>query len=266
MSVPAHETFAFTEEDLAEDTAEQKEVWMVHGEKGTGKTTFACGFKGSKLLLSFDRKAKRIKERMYLGSQEIKVYDTTRFYRELTKDELPKAGAKSIAYVLELMEHAQDVDWVVIDAYDMLIEMAEMKMRYDNGFGAFDGVDFQFWKDRKVNLRLVHGTAINLARKGVIYTTISEENRFVEAGRLIRQTKAPRWVDIVMYETDNVVRCEIRQHPKLGTRFVAILETVKVGGWPSGAILDVTDRTISEASPVGAPTEAEEKAVEALFQ
>ncbi len=262
----ARETFTFTAEELAEDTSEQKEVWMVHGEKGTGKTTFACGFKGSKLLLSFDRKAKRIKDRMYLGSEEIKVHDAGKFYRSLTKDELPKAGAKSIAYVLELMDQSQAVDWVVIDAYDMLIEMAEMKMRYDNGMGAFDGVDFQYWKDRKVNLRLVHGAAITLARKGVVYTTISEESKFIEAGRLIRQTKAPRWVDIVMYETDNVVRCEIRQHPKLGTRFAAVFETVKIGGWPSGAVLDVTDKGIGEAMPVGEPTEAEVKAVDALFQ
>jgi hypothetical protein len=139
-----------------------------------------------------------------------------------------------------------DVDWVVHDGLEWLIEMAEMSMRYDHNMETFSGVDFQFWKDRKATLRMIHGLSLTRARKGVLYLTFAEEDKFIEDGKLIRQSKAPKWVDIIMSETDNVVRTEIRGDPKTGVQFVAIFQTIKVGPWQSGTIMNVTERTIQD--------------------
>lgn len=240
------ETFTFTKEELGEDTSTQKEVWTIYGDKGTGKTTFACGFHGTKGIISYDQKTRRIKERMYAGDDSIHVFDGAKFYRGIPKEELPKYGAKSIAYIVELLNRMPEVDWVVHDGLEGLIEMAEMAMRYNNNLGTFSGVDFQYWKDRKANLRMVHGLSITRAKKGVMYCTFAEEDKFIEDGKLIRQAKAPKWVDIIMSETDNVVRTEIRGDPKTGVQFVAYMQTIKVGPWQSGSLMNVTERTIED--------------------
>jgi hypothetical protein len=261
------EVFTFSPDDFAEDEEEEKEVWTIYGEKGTGKTTFACGFRGSKGIISYDRKTKRIKERMYLGDKDIHVYDGAKFYRAVPKEDMPKAGSRSFAYIVELLNRLPEVDWVVHDGLEGLIEISEMKMRHDNNITAFGGVDFSIWKDRKANLRLVHGLSLARAKKGIMYVTYADEDKLIEDGRLIRQSKAPKWVDIVMSETDNVVRVEMRPGREGELRFVALMQTIKVGPWKNGQVLDVTGRTIADATvDIEKKKEADEEALTKLFQ
>lgn len=258
-------SFVFAEADFAEDAAVPKEVWTVHGEKGTGKTTFVCGFAGTKAILSYDRKSKRVRDRLFAGDLTIYVWDAAKFYRGLAKEGMPEAGARSIAFIAELLNRLPEVDWVVHDSIEALIECAEMMMRHEHQLGPFQGVDLNLWKDRKATLRMVHGLSMARANKGVVYVTHSEEDKLVEEGRLIRQSHKPRWVDIIISETDNVVRTEMRQSPD-GTRFVAVMHTIKVGPWQSGSVLDVTDRTLVDATAElkGRAGKAE-AAVEELF-
>lgn len=255
--------FAFEDDDFTEDTTDQKEVWMVYGEKGVGKTTFALGFPNTKVALSFDRKTRRVKARMFAGDDDIRVYDASRFYRGIPEDDLPYAGAKSIAYIKRLLTKIEpQPEWVILDGLDVMIEMAEMAMRQRHSIKTFDGVEWQFWKSRKAYLREIHGLALELAEKGIIYCANSDENKLIEEGRLVRVSKAPHWVDIIASETDNVVRMDMRRHVKKGTRFIAIMETIKVGSWESGMELDMTNASLTDAEPLGVQ---ETKAIDNLF-
>jgi len=239
---------------------------MIHGEKGTGKTSFAMGFDGIKVVLNTDDKALRVKERMLQEDESVKIYDALQHYRGVAKEKMPDMGCKSIDFLIALLNHIPMVDWVIFDGVDLFIEMAEMRMRHDHGLGPFDGVEFQIWKDRRANLREIHGLALSKVRKGIVYTGISGEDELVESGTLVKKGKKPKWVDIILTSTDNVVRMEMRKHNKLGTRFIAVMETVKVGPWQNGSELDVTETTLSEATFETQKGKQQDAAkVEALF-
>lgn len=231
-------------------TGSGKEVYCVFGNKGEGKTFLAFGFPGKKYVLSFDRKSQRIKDALMLPDSECVVLDAIQHYQK-DKVRLTESASVTFDYIVFLLREVQkrgDCDWLIIDGLEILMEICEMKMRLDNKMGPFQGIaNFGIWKDRKLNVRGIHDECIDAAKKGVIYTTYTEKDKIVEDGQLIRSKDAPKWTDVVMYETDVVlnvytilVNNQIRIH--------CDVTTSKIQKYKTGMTYNITGTTLDDAT------------------
>lgn len=197
---------------LKEDTSgSQKEVHVVFGAKGSGKTYTSYGYVGSKHVLSFDRKSIRVKQGAYKNATNIHVYDMLQHY-DPSERGMTKSSADSVDYVIfTLNEIAKkgDCDWIVIDGLERLQTMCEMKMRYEEQLGPFKAFgNLSLWKKRRMFLHQVHSAALLAAKKGIIYCTYVQVNKELEKivdGKIVEKQKEPAWVDIIKEEADFVI-------------------------------------------------------------
>lgn len=231
-----------------------KEGIVFFGQKGSGKTSGAFMLPGTKFVLSFDRKSLRAKNTMRPEDKTIEVFDAVKYVSHL-KNKVTESAAKNFEYVLFLLEECRKrggVDWVVIDGLDILIEMCEMKMRYDNKLGPFQAfATLGLWKDRKLNIRAIHETAYSVASKGVVWTTYADKDEIVNNATLVRRTDVPKWMDIVMYDTDAVIKTVV-EHKEGKARFRLEVISSKIARFKTGDIIDVTDKlSLDEGSPAG---------------
>jgi len=82
-------------EALEEEVSQPaKEVWLIFGDKGTGKTTVALSFPGEILVLSFDRKSAIIKHNMYNDDPRIHVFDVVKYMDYSTPEKMTRAPKK----------------------------------------------------------------------------------------------------------------------------------------------------------------------------
>ena len=234
--------------DFEEDKGTTKTVFMVYGLKGHGKTTFAFSFPGTIACLSFDRKAKRVKDAVFRGADRIKVYDAVRYMVYDTGDELLESSELTFRYVLALLDHLRDVvkpDWVVIDGSEILQRICEYVMRYRNNLTAFQGVQLSLWKERRMYIKQVHDRAFNAAGKGVIYTAYVDNREIVRDGDLVLKEEVPKWIDAIEYETDVVIRVEARKGKDGKYHFYARVDSSKDPRIPTGVVKDVTGKGLS---------------------
>ncbi len=237
-----------------EVTTSGKEGILFYGHKGSGKTSAAYLLPGKKVVLSYDGKSLRAKEMLRPDDKDIVVLDARKYMSHL-KSKMTEGGKRTIEYSVWLLEEVNKrggCDWVVIDGLDILLEAAEMAMRYDHKVGPLDPfANLGWWKDRKLNLRLVYDTAFRVARKGVVNTTYVDKDDIVNNATLVRRTDVPRWMDIVMYDTDAVVRTQIDVVDGK-QRFRLYVVSSKIKRFATGDVLDVTyARTLDEAVRVG---------------
>ena len=233
-------SFVFEE---TEDTT-TKEVFTIYGGKGDGKTSAAFAFPGNIACLSYDRKSLQPKKFLYSNDPRIRVYDAIKFLDD-DPDKLLDSCYKTYLYNIFLLENiAKDKpDWVVIDGLEIYSEIGEMVMRKRNGLKAFQGVaNMNVWKDRKLLLKNLHIKAMNACKKGVIYTTYSTEEQVVRDGVIIESKKVPKYVGIVMYETDYVLRAEGEQ-TKDGKKFYLYVASSKNNNrLKDGSRFDITGK------------------------
>ncbi len=78
---------------LEEEQTGGKEVYVIYGDKGDGKTTLALSFPGEILALSYDRKTAPIRWYLYKDRKDIHVYDPIKFWVQ-TDDRSIVATAK----------------------------------------------------------------------------------------------------------------------------------------------------------------------------
>jgi len=71
-----------------------REVWLIFGDKGTGKTTVALSFPGEILVLSFDRKSAIIKHNMYNDDPRIHVFDVVKYMDYSTPEKMTESAEK----------------------------------------------------------------------------------------------------------------------------------------------------------------------------
>lgn len=235
--------------EYEEEKTSGKEVIVFFGQKGSGKTSASYMLDGEKVVLSFDGKSMRVKELMRPNDKSIRVYDARKYVSHF-KNKLTESSSKNFDYVMFLLNETKNhggCDWLIIDGLEIVIEMAEMKMRFDHKIGPFDGfATLSFWKDRKVNIRAVHDAALACARKGVIYTTYVDKDEIVNDATLVKKQDVPKWMDIIMYETDAVVRTEIDKDK----RFLLKVITSKIKRFNTGDVIDVTGKLSFEGAPV----------------
>jgi len=239
---------------FAETSTPDKEVYTFYGNKGVGKTAGALSFGGKRVVLCFDGKTYRVKKLLYASDPSIIVINAAEHYTH-DKEKMTEAGSNSHAFVMFcLAEVAKlgDVDWVIFDGLEVFIEIAEMKMRYDNKLGPFQAFpNLSLWKDRRVNIRVAHEAALKAAKLGIIYTTYTEKDELVEEGKTVRKKDVPKWIDIIMQETDVVLHCDTMDIDG-ETHFVAHIVTSKLPRFETGSLVDLTKTPTKKSIPAGA--------------
>ncbi len=222
--------------DLSPDEGRGKLVITSYGEKGAGKTTGIYlittgrigGFPAGKtVVISFDNKSKITKEQ-YFPQDDITVYDGKRYYRE---DPMlcTKSGMMTYKYIQKLLESYKNdqPDWIVFDGFTIMAMILEMAMRFQHGLLPSQGIaNLNVWKDRGRFVQDLHNLATKIARYGVAYTTYSDKNEIVEAGTTVSKTDVPKYIDVVMQETDVVIHLT-KAKGKDGDLFYLRVESTK---------------------------------------
>jgi hypothetical protein len=230
--------------DFTEAESPGKEVYMIYGLKGEGKTALAFSFPGKIACLSFDRKSVLVKDKLYRHrAHEIKVYDAVKYLDSSSPEKLLESSEKTFRYINALLDRIEEwkPDWVVIDGSEILQTVCEMTMRYRNNLMPFQGIaNRNLWKERRMYIRQIHHKALTIARKGVIYTAYTDYHEIVQDGEFVLRKEVPRWIDAILYETDVVIHVtsEVGKD-KAGRRFYAEVESSK-GRLPTGVKKDVT--------------------------
>jgi hypothetical protein len=226
-----------------------KTVWLIFGEKGTGKTVTALSFPGHILVLSFDRKSNIIKHTFYGGDGRIRVFDVVKLMDYTTPEKMLESSERTYEAVIELLDAYPRVhgnpDWVVIDAAQVMQQICEWTMRKRHNIGPFDGIsNLNLWKERRAYMRNIHNKALNIARKGIVYTTYVEKDRLIISGEVVHEKDVPAWIDILIYETDYVLQTIYDPLKKAFEVKVVTSKNDKL--LPSGQIYNVTSRRLWE--------------------
>lgn len=222
-----------------------KEVILIYGHKGHGKTYLAMSFPGKIVVLSFDRKSAQVKYKDFKGDGRIKVYDVMKYVDYSTPQRWLETAEKTFKFLNALLDQviAKDPpDWIVIDGSEIFQQICEMTMRYRNNLMPFQGIaNLNLWKERRMYIRQIHNKCLNIAKKGIIYTTYVDKDEIVVDGEIIARKDVPRWIDAIMYETDTVIRVTSLTDTEGTKRFIATVESSK-GTLPTGLKVDITDK------------------------
>jgi len=242
-ALPAQTEEEFVIEEVAEPAP--KEVILIYGHKGHGKTYLAMSFPGTKVVLSFDRKSAMVKYKDYKGDKRIHVYDVVRYMDYSTSQKFLESADKTFRYLNVLLDHISQnpPDWIVIDGSEIFQQICEMTMRYRNNLMPFQGIaNLNLWKERRLYIRQIHNKCLSIARRGIIYTTYVDKDEIVVDGEIIARKDVPKWIDAIMYETDTVIRviAVSTDAEGGGKKFIATVESSK-GSLPTGLRADITD-------------------------
>jgi len=218
---------------------------MVYGEKNTGKTAILMGLPGPKAFFQLDEKSIRTKTEMFNESDDITVYEVTRYW---DMQNTMVTSAITVDYFRELINHLVnrkvEYDWVIVDGLSILSEIGEMKMRYDCNLGEIEGTkNRNVWKLRKRTLRGIRYLLHKLAKKGVIWTTYTEKSKIIKDGEVVTEKDVPAWMDVIMWATDVVIKTEMFKHKGGTPKFTAHCEASKSSKFiETGKYKDVTDK------------------------
>lgn len=232
--------------EVEEEKPVNKYVIMVYGDKGTGKTVTALSFRGEMCVLSFDRKAMPIKMSMFSGDSRIHVFDAVK-YMDWHPERVTESSAKTFEYIMKILDYCGESihpDWVVIDGTEIMEQIVEFAMRHRHGLGPFQGIaNLNIWKERRLMLRQIHNKAYAIAKKGIIYTTYTHYEDIVVEGELVTRKEVPKWIDVIMFETDAVLKTEYNSRDNL---FSVKVVTSKIKELPTGKVYGVTNKPLGQ--------------------
>ncbi len=238
-SQPKFEDFDKIVFDFSPDTSRGKLVITGHGEKGAGKTTGIFlittgrmgGFPAGKTnVISFDNKSK-ITAEQYFPNDNITVWDGKQHYRE-DPSLCTHSGMKTYKYIQGLLQDwnkkpESRPDWIVFDGFTIMAVILEMAMRYKHNLQPSEGVaNRNVWKDRARFVQDLHNLACRTAKYGVAYTTYTDKPNIVEDGTVITKGDQPKYIDVVMQETDVVLHMT-KAKGKDGDLFYMRVESTK---------------------------------------
>ncbi|RLG79984.1 MAG: hypothetical protein DRO09_03715, partial [Thermoprotei archaeon] len=247
------EEFSFEEEEFAfkeEQLPPVKLVFMIYGDKGSGKTSVAMSFPGEIVVLSFDRKAAIIKASRFGNDRRIHVFDVTKYMDYSSSETVCESAEKTFVYINKLLDYVAEKikpDWIVIDGAEEFQKICEYTMRARHGLTAIEGVkNLNLWKERRLYIRQVHNKALNIAKKGIIYTTWSTWEERIVLGDVVDRRQVPKWIDVLKTESDIILRTE---YDPAQRRFYVRVESSKLDSlFPTGKVYDVTDKYFWEVA------------------
>lgn len=238
----------------AEEVDSGKVIITVWGEKNASKTTTSYGiFKDGDtcVTLSFDHKSKRPLSLPWIKDSDIKinVLDMVKYYDESTDALTISSAVESYAYILDIVSQIKDKyhpEWIVVDCTDTLQKMMENVMRAHNGLKPYAGItNMNVWKERNSLINSVHKKIVDIATKGVIYTTYSKEDKIIFEGNVLEQTKIPVWLGSVMKESDVVIHVVMKIKDKKPQFVAEIFGSKYQDDFPDG-VYDITGKRLIE--------------------
>jgi hypothetical protein len=214
--------------DMNEDRSFTKPIFYIFGDKGVGKTTTALTLPGTHGVISLDRKAKRIKDQIVKrdpsAADRIHIYDGVR-YMSGNRDTLTEDSFITLKYIVKLLNEMPPVDWVTIDATEVLLTICEMTMRYVNRLDPFVGFkDWTLWKQRNAYVQEIHRLTYSRARVSPIYTGFSSTVEKLTERGIEETNEVPKWVDEIKSESDIVIK--ITQHLHGDTKTASQFATI----------------------------------------
>jgi hypothetical protein len=152
---------------------------------------------------------------------------------------------KTFEYINHLLDNYTkrypQPDWVVIDGAQIFQQICEWTMRYRHNLGPFDGIaNLNLWKERRMYIRQIHNKALNIARRGIIYTTYVEKDEVIIKGEIVTRKDTPAWIDVLIYETDYVLYTYYDESKK--TYHVRVVSSKNDKRIRSGTEIDVTNK------------------------
>ena len=230
----------------ADDGHNQKEVVVVYGEKGKGKTFFGLSFPGRLAVLSFDGKSYPIYKKYFRG-RDIKIWDVMEQEDSLSPERYVQSNVNIYNDIHnKVMSEvvAYKPDFVIIDGLEIMQRVCENVMRANNNLRAFQGIAARYlWRERRLYMRYIYLASKNASNKGVIYTTYTIQKEIIMDGEVKSRTDAPRWLDAVLYDTDTVIKVDTAGDTK-NFVFTATVESSKTI-FRTGETHDVSNKGVS---------------------
>lgn len=114
-------------------------------------------------------------------------------------------------------------------------------MRFRNSLKLTQGVEWQYWKDRRLYIKQLFIKIGSIVKQGVIFCTKYEWEETKIGGMTVEKKKIPIWVDIVEEQTDIVIENTADVNEDAGTvRFYAHIKSSKHTDMPTGHKVEIT--------------------------
>ena len=245
---------------LEEEQFNPKVTYVIYGDKSAGKTSIALSFPGTILAISFDHKTVPIKHYFFNdkkldfkenGEHRIKVYDGVQGYDKSFAN-ITKSAYDCIVRIDKFLRNIVDncpedklPDYIFIDGVEELYKMAEMYMRKIEGLKPTQGTANQnVWKRRTYTMDSIHRLCTLCSKKGIIYSTYTEQKELIKDGAIIQKKEIPKWMGDLMKETDVVIKAVKTFNDKTGQNFYAYVESSKYPVLKPGESILMTNRRI----------------------
>lgn len=202
--------------DLRPISSEEQQgiVKMIYGRKGAGKTVLALSELSDGMrycCLSFDNQTKVIRDQIYkVGDEQCLVFDAMRYYTEETPELKLETSERTLRYIFSLLNGPiKDFqpDIILIDGTEIMNQICEGAMRYNNNISPFGGVEWTYWKERNMYMNQIHRLSCQIAKVGVTYTAyVSVEEYHTAMGT--KKREEPKWAGDIEYKARVTIKVE----------------------------------------------------------
>lgn len=217
-----------TDFDLSDAEMPMCMNFMIYARKGDGKTSLAFSIPGNHNCISFDNKSQAIKEQLDDPARVV-VKDGIRYIDESSPERKLESAHMNWRYINKLVDSFETRDWCDVDGGEIFHTMAEMVMRYKNNLMPFQGIsNLNLWKERRMYIKQLFRACQRKAKKGVIWTAYVEKDEIIENGDFVSKKDVPKYIDVVLYETDCVIKCETKKDNVGKVEFYATVESCKI--------------------------------------
>jgi len=219
----------------------------IFGGKNSSKTTTALSFPGKVVALSFDHKTVPTWISMFNADPRITIYDAIRYMDYSSPDASLISSEYTFRYIYKILDEikskgdAEYPDWMIIDGLEEYLKIAENVMRWRNGLKMTQGVEWQYWKDRRLYIKQLFLKLASIVKMGVIFCTKYDFEEVIISGVTKEKRKKPTWVDIIEEQTDIQIETWSDEDKQSGVvTFTAHVTASKYAEFPTGRKANVT--------------------------